>query len=163
VTDVSVEGIRVPSNEGLPAPVVTSTTTPVSAPIEGFRKLWPVGVAVSLLLCLAIIYPRSLRHLPSAVANVVSGLAGPGTVYAGYITDTECGSRVELGMEPDCIRDCVHQNSAVRYALYDGKNVYPLNGDQSAAERYAAKRVQVRGRLDAEHGTLAVMSIGPVT
>jgi hypothetical protein len=66
-------------------------------------------------------------------------------------------------MEPDCIRDCVHRDSAVRYALYDGKNLYPLNGDQSDAERYAAKRVQVRGQLDAERGTLEVMSIEPGT
>lgn len=71
-------------------------------------------------------------------------------VFTGVITDTMCGANHKaMGATDDakCVRDCVKMDKRFKYALYDGKNVYPLS-DQVTPEKYAAAKVKVTGTLD---------------
>ncbi len=95
-------------------------------------------------------------------------LLGIGTLlqaetFTGVITDTMCAkSHKAMNIAPDekCVRDCLKMDKSVRYALYDGKNVYRLS-DQKLPEQYAAKRVKVTGKLFEKTGIIQVEKIEP--
>jgi hypothetical protein len=73
--------------------------------------------------------------------------AGKPQTFVGVITDTMCGvDHKSMGIAPDdkCVRECVKHGA--KYALYDGKEVYPLS-DQQTPEKFAAKKVKVTGVL----------------
>ena len=83
--------------------------------------------------------------------------------FVGYITDTMCGvNHAPMKIAPDgkCVRECVKGNPAYTYALTDGKVVYKLN-DQQAPEKFAGRKVAVRGVLYERTGTIAVEKIEP--
>src|SRR5215207_1181401 len=82
--------------------------------------------------------------------------------FTGTITDEMCakGGHAQMRMGPtdaDCTVACVVAHGA-RYVLSDGKNVYILS-DQNTPEKFAAKRVNVTGTLDAKTMTIQVASI----
>lgn len=52
--------------------------------------------------------------------------------------------------------ECVR--GGAKYALWDGKQTYVLS-DQAGAAKFAAKRVTVKGTLDAKAKTIQVSSI----
>lgn len=75
--------------------------------------------------------------------------ADPKQVFTGVITDTMCGANHKSMGATDnakCVRDCVKMDKSVKYALYDGKNVYTLS-DQTTPEKFAAAKVKVTGTL----------------
>lgn len=87
----------------------------------------------------------------------------PGGTFVGVITDTMCGAdHSPMGIRPDarCVLECVKMDRSVRYALYDGKNVYILS-DQKTPEKFAAQKVKVTGELDAKTKTIKVAKIEP--
>ncbi len=89
-------------------------------------------------------------------------LAASAATYTGVITDAMCGrDHSAMNVKPDakCVRECVKMGS--KYALYDGKDVYTLSGDQAALDKYAGEKVKVNGTLDAKAKTLKVDSIQP--
>jgi len=55
------------------------------------------------------------------------------------------------------VRDRVRPRGA-KYALWDGKETYVLS-DQKSAANFAAKKVTVKGTLDAQAKTIQVSSI----
>ncbi|MEZ5398775.1 MAG: hypothetical protein R2729_03845 [Bryobacteraceae bacterium] len=73
----------------------------------------------------------------------------PKQTFIGVITDTMCGADhkpMNVTPETKCVKDCVRMDKKVKYALYDGKNVYALS-DQQTPEKFAAQKVKVTGVL----------------
>jgi hypothetical protein len=82
--------------------------------------------------------------------------------FTGTITDNMCPQADHSGMrmgptDAECAIACVGVHDA-QYGLYDGKDLYALS-DQRTAEKFAAKKVTVTGRLDAKTRTIQVDSI----
>jgi hypothetical protein len=82
--------------------------------------------------------------------------------FTGTITDDMCPkadhSQMQMGpTDAECAKACVNAHGA-SYVLYDGKGAYTLS-DQSTAEKFAAKKVNVVGTLDAKTKTIKVDSI----
>ena len=91
-----------------------------------------------------------------AGAALASAAAAPKT-FTGVITDSMCGKdHAMMNVKPDskCVTDCVKAGS--KYALIVGDAVYELS-DQKAPEKFAAKKVNVKGTLDGN--TIQVESI----
>ena len=79
--------------------------------------------------------------------------------FTGTITDDMCGGNhkaMNMGTDEKCVTECVR--SGAKYALWDGNATYVLS-DQTGAARFAAKRVTVKGTLDAKAKTIQVSSI----
>jgi len=79
--------------------------------------------------------------------------------FTGVVTDDMCGgSHKDMNMGPDekCVIECVR--GGAKYALWDGKETYVLS-DQKGAAKFAAKKVTVRGTMDASAKTIQVSSI----
>ncbi len=69
--------------------------------------------------------------------------------FVGVITDTMCGAdhkAMNVRPESKCVKDCIRMDKKVKYALYDGKNVYTLS-DQQSPEAFAAQKVKITGKL----------------
>lgn len=81
--------------------------------------------------------------------------------FVGVITDTMCGAdhkRMGITPESKCVRDCVRLHKGVKYALYDGKNLYVLS-DQKTPEAFAAQKVKITGKLFEKTNILRVDKI----
>ena len=95
-------------------------------------------------------------------AVVFSGLliaAGTVQTVTGVITDTMCGAKhTMMKGQPDeeCVRMCA--KGSAEFALYDGKNVWKLS-DQKTAAKFAAKRVKVTGVADQKALTIKTTSM----
>ena len=77
--------------------------------------------------------------------------------FTGVITDSMCSSGDHKGMrmgptDAECTVACVLAHGAL-YVLYDGKEVYTLS-DQMTPEKFAGKKVTIRGTLDAKTKTV---------
>jgi len=69
--------------------------------------------------------------------------------FVGVITDTMCGAdhkAMNITPESKCVKECIRMDKKVKYALYDGKNVYTLS-DQQSPEAFAAQKVKITGKL----------------
>jgi hypothetical protein len=80
----------------------------------------------------------------------------------GVVTDSMCPTGDHSGMrmgptDAECTIACVMEHGA-QYVLYDGNVVYTLS-DQTTPEKFAGKKVTVRGTLDAKTKTIQVESI----
>jgi hypothetical protein len=107
------------------------------------------GVAGSVLV-VALLSPAS----PSVSA-------APQT-FAGVITDSECDTgnhaRMRMGnTDAECAKACVEAHGA-SYVLYDGTRTFALT-DQTLPQRFAGRKVTVKGTLDAKTQTIHVDSI----
>jgi hypothetical protein len=92
----------------------------------------------------------------------LAAFAAPKT-FTGVVTDTMCGKdHKAMGISPDanCVRDCVKHDKTVKYALYDGKDVYVLS-DQQTPEKFAGQKVKVTGTLYEKTKMIKVDSIEP--
>jgi hypothetical protein len=93
-------------------------------------------------------------------AAVLAGAADQRT-FVGVITDTMCGAdhkAMNVSPESKCVKDCIRMDKKVKYALYDGKNVYTLS-DQQSPEAFAAQKVKITGRLFEKTNILQVDKI----
>jgi hypothetical protein len=87
--------------------------------------------------------------------------------FTGTITDNACATEGHASMrmgptDAECTRICVMSHSTGYFVLLDDqKNVYNLS-DQDGAERLAAEKVRVVGRLDAKTKTIQVQSMAAV-
>jgi hypothetical protein len=103
---------------------------------------------------------RSLIVILLAVAALAS-VAGKQT-FTGIITDDNCPnanhSRMQMGpTDAECAMACIDAHGAM-YGLYDGKNFYALS-DQKTPQKFAGRKVDVSGTLDAKTRTIQVNSI----
>jgi hypothetical protein len=82
--------------------------------------------------------------------------AAKSKVFVGYISDSMCGLKHMMPGKSDaeCTLECV--KAGAKYVLADRANsrVYDLS-DQKTPEKFAGKKVRVRGTLK---GTLIVLS-----
>ena len=101
-----------------------------------------------------------MKKIAIGIVAAALTLAAPGK-FTGLITDSECakGDHKAMNMGPDakCVTECV-KGMGAKYVLYDGKEAYTLS-DQKGAEKFAAKKVTVKGTLDAGTKTIQVDSI----
>ena len=101
-----------------------------------------------------------MKKIAIGIAAAALLFAAPGT-FTGVITDSECakGDHKAMNMGPDakCVTECV-KGMGAKYVLFDGKEAYTLS-DQKSAEKFAAKKVTVKGTLDAATKTIQVDSI----
>ena len=82
--------------------------------------------------------------------------------FTGIITDDNCPnanhSRMQMGpTDAECAMACIDAHGAM-YGLYDGKNFYALS-DQKTPQKFAGRKVNVTGTLDAKTRTIQVNSI----
>lgn len=104
-----------------------------------------------------------MRTLACIALLAVSAFAGPKGAWTGVITDSMCVRDHTVmnskGGDDACVKSCVKSNPAsYKYVLFDGKNVYKLS-DQSVPEKFAAKKVVVKGTLYAKTGVIQVDTI----
>ncbi len=94
---------------------------------------------------------------------VIAALAPPATqMFTGTIADSMCANADHSGMrmgptDGECTVACVEEHDA-KYVLYDGKAAYVLS-DQRTPEKFAGRKVTVRGTLDAGTRTIQVDSM----
>jgi hypothetical protein len=104
-----------------------------------------------------------MRHLILSLLAVAAVSPAPGKqTFTGTITDNMCAqadhSQMRMGpTDAECTIACVSVHDAT-YGLYDGKQLYTLS-DQRTPEQFAAKKVTVRGTLDARTRTIQVDSM----
>jgi len=99
--------------------------------------------------------------LSVAVAALMLTADGRQTL-TGTITENMCGNdhtTMKMGPDAKCIAECVKSMGA-KYALWDGKTVYELS-DQKSAAKYIARKVNVAGNVDDTAKTIQVVSITP--
>ena len=102
-----------------------------------------------------------LSLLAAGAISAVPAVPGKQT-FSGTITDNMCAkadhSQMRMGpTDAECTIACVMVHGAT-YVLYDGKQVYNLS-DQQTPEKFAGKKVTVRGTLDAKTKMIQVDSI----
>ena len=84
--------------------------------------------------------------------------------FTGVITDSMCAradhSHMQMGpTDAECTIACVMIHDA-SYVLFDGKAAYTLS-DQKTPEKFAGKKVTVKGTLNTKTNTIQVDSIIP--
>src|SRR5438309_7408835 len=101
-----------------------------------------------------------MKMIAIGIAAAALTFAASGT-FTGVITDSECAKgdhkAMNMGPDPKCVTECV-KGMGGKYVLYDGKETYTLS-DQKSPEKFAAKKVTVKGTLDAATKTIRVDSI----
>jgi hypothetical protein len=105
-----------------------------------------------------------MRTPAIAILLLVSGPLGPAAnrnTWAGFVTDTHCGTHCQRtsAMTPDraCVQRCVKAGS--KFGLWYKDNVYVLE-PQSEAAKFAAENVLVTGNLS--EGTIHIKSIARI-
>ena len=106
---------------------------------------------------------KHMKHLILILLAATTLSAAPQKqTFTGTITDDMCAKADHSGMrmgptDADCTLACVDVHGA-SYVLYDGKNTYALS-DQKTPEKFAGKKVNVIGTLDAKTKKIQVDSI----
>jgi hypothetical protein len=106
------------------------------------------------------------KQIATVFAAATTAFAAGSQTYTGVITDSMCASPdhkgMNMGSDAKCVTECVKGMKA-KYVLYDNasKKTYILS-DQKTPEQFAAKKVVVKGTLDASGKNLTVESIAAV-
>jgi hypothetical protein len=104
-----------------------------------------------------------MKYLILSLLTVGAVSAAPAKqTFTGTITDNMCvqadHSRMRMGpTDAECAIACVSVHDAL-YGLYDGKQLFTLS-DQRTPEKFAARKVTVRGSLDSRTMTIQVASM----
>jgi hypothetical protein len=98
------------------------------------------------------------------LATAVFAVAADQHTFTGVITDSMCPrgdhSHMQMGSnDAECTIACVQIHDA-SYVLFDGKEAYTLS-DQKTPEKFAGKKVTIKGTLNAKTKTIQVDSIAP--
>ncbi len=96
------------------------------------------------------------------VATALFAVAADQHTFTGVVTDSMCAradhSHMQMGpTDAECTIACVQIHDA-SYVLFDGKTAYTLS-DQKTPEKFAGKKVTVKGTLNAKTNTIQVDSI----
>ncbi len=89
--------------------------------------------------------------------SMLAQASGEQKTLTGVVSDAMCGQTHMMKDKPaaDCLRYCVKQGN--KYALVVGKSVYTLEGHEAELDKYAAKKVTVKGTVKGE--TMTVESV----
>ena len=99
------------------------------------------------------------RTIATILASATLIWAAASQTFTGTVTDSMCGAdhkSMNMGTDEKCVTECVKMGS--KYALYDGRNIYTLS-DQKSAAGFAARKVTVTGTLNEKTKTIQVSSI----
>lgn len=102
---------------------------------------------------------KQLIFVLFATATAFAGSAAQ--TFTGTITDSMCvANHAMMHVSPDakCVRECAKAGTTVKYALFDGKNVYRLS-DQLTPAEFAGQKVKVTGTLFTKTGIIHVEKI----
>jgi hypothetical protein len=91
--------------------------------------------------------------------SILARTSGAQKTLTGVVSDAMCGQTHMMKDKPDadCLRYCVKQRT--KYALVVGKSLYTLEGHQAELDKYAAKKVTVKGTVKGE--SMTVESVVP--
>jgi hypothetical protein len=91
--------------------------------------------------------------------SILARTSGAQKTLTGVVSDAMCGQTHMMKDKPDadCLRYCVKQGT--KYALVVGKSLYTLEGHQAELDKYAAKKVTVKGTVKGE--SMTVESVVP--
>jgi hypothetical protein len=94
-----------------------------------------------------------------ATASITTQAPDGQKSLTGVVSDAMCGQTHMMKDEPDadCLRYCVKQGN--KYALVVGKSLYTLEGHEAELDKYAAKKVTVKGTVKGE--SMTVESVVP--
>lgn len=84
--------------------------------------------------------------------------------YKGVITESMCVNdhkAMNMGPDPDCIRQCVKTGKSVKFVLWDGQTAYKLS-DQQTPEKFAGQKVRITGTVYPKTAILKVDKIEAV-
>jgi hypothetical protein len=103
-----------------------------------------------------------MKPLILSIFSVLGAAVLTAAPFTGVITDSMCAtadhSQMRMGpTDAECTVACVQAHGAT-YVLYDGKHAYTLS-DQQTPEKFAGKKVTVKGTLDAKTQTIHVDSL----
>jgi len=103
-----------------------------------------------------------MKVVLAAVIAIGAAGAPAARTFTGTITDSMCEKADHSGMkmgptDAECARACNEEHDAA-FVLYDGKMVYALS-DQRTAAKFAGRKVTVTGAVDAKTHTIKVASI----
>ncbi|OLB40431.1 MAG: hypothetical protein AUH11_01710 [Acidobacteria bacterium 13_2_20CM_57_17] len=86
--------------------------------------------------------------------SMLAQASGEQKTLTGVVSDAMCGQTHMMKDKPDadCLRYCVKQGT--KYALVVGKSVYTLEGHEAELDKYAAKKVTVKGTVKGEAVTV---------
>lgn len=102
----------------------------------------------------AILFAALLVAMPLAASS-------DSRTFTGVIGDSMCvRDHAPMKISPDekCVRDCVKHSSDVKYILLTADKHYVLS-DQAAPEKFAGKKVVVKGTLYEKTGIIKVEAI----
>ncbi len=101
----------------------------------------------------ALLLPALLLAAPIA--------ASESRTFTGVIGDSMCvrdHAAMKIAPDDKCVRDCVSHSKDVKYILLTQDKHYVLS-DQAAPERFAGRKVVVKGVLYEKTGIIKVESI----
>ena len=106
---------------------------------------------------------RRIKTLAICAIMTVGSLAAANQTrtFHGVITCTMCSKdHKAMGITPDekCVRECIQHDKTSKYALAEGASVYVLS-DQQTPEKFAGKKVAIKGTLYEKTKILKVDSI----
>jgi hypothetical protein len=81
--------------------------------------------------------------------------------YKGVITESMCLNNhkgMNMGPDPDCIRQCVKAGKGVKYVLWDGQAAYKLS-DRQTPEKFTGQKVIISGTVYQKTAILKVNKI----
>ena len=90
---------------------------------------------------------KTLSVILFVAATLLAG--GQSQTFTGTVTDSMCVANhkaMNMGSDPECIRQCVKADQSVKYVLFDGKRTYKLS-DQETPAAFAAQAVSITGLL----------------
>jgi hypothetical protein len=103
-----------------------------------------------------------MKFLIGALIAIAAAGVPAARTFTGTITDSMCEKADHAAMrmgptDAECARACNEEHDAA-FVLYDGKMVYALS-DQRTAAKFAGRKVMVTGAVDAKTHTIKVAAI----
>lgn len=105
-----------------------------------------------------------MKLLIAALMAIAAAGVPAARTFTGTITDSMCEKADHSGMkmgptDAECARACNEEHDAA-FVLYDGKTVYALS-DQRTAAKFAGRKVKITGTLNAKTSRIQVSTIEP--
>ncbi len=122
------------------------------------------SASLAAALALAILFTGASVVVAAAAPETVAAAeeptpTAPQPVFAGVITDSQCGARhaEDSGKSPaDCTLACVRNGA--NYSLINGDKKYALDGNTEELGKWAGQRATIAGIRSGD--TIKVTSVG---
>jgi hypothetical protein len=123
------------------------------------------SASLAAALSLAVVFTGASLVVAAAAPETVAAAEEPTTtapppVFAGVITDSQCGARHAEGSgksPAECTLACVRNGA--NYSLVNGDKKYALDGNADELSKWAGQRTTIAGTRSGD--TIKVTSVGP--